>query len=66
MLILDTTKAELKSKWKQMYRDRKEFETLDVSFWRGYYTGKMEYTAWLILNAREGGSNDRQQINSTH
>ena len=56
MITLDTTKAELKAKWKQMYQTRKKFGpngVLPSSANYGYFTGKMEYTAWLLLHSKE-------------
>lgn len=60
-LILETTRAELKTKWKQMYQIRKKFAPSGVlpSFTNyGYFTGKMEYTAWLLLNSKEVETNE--------
>lgn len=56
MITVATTKAELKAKWKQMYQTRKKFSAngaLPSLANYGYFTGKMEYTAWLLLNATE-------------
>lgn len=56
MIILNTTCDELKAKWKQMYRLRKVYGPLgampsDMNY--GYFTGKMEYTAWLLVNGQQ-------------
>jgi hypothetical protein len=56
MIILDTTKDELRAKWKKMYRKRKQVAAAGgygsgTNY--GYFTGKMEYTAWLLIHSRE-------------
>lgn len=56
MITVATTKAELKAKWKQMYQTRKAFApdgVLPGYANYGYFTGKMEYTAWLLLHSTE-------------
>lgn len=56
VLVLPTTRAELKDKWKRMYRERKKFGprgALPSGGAYGYFSGKMEYTAWLLLRSRE-------------
>jgi hypothetical protein len=66
MIILDTTKDELKSKWKQMYQTRKKFYQKYDSNVAGvasysYYKGKMEYTAWLLIHSREVDTESEEQ-----
>lgn len=61
VLILETNRDELKTKWKQMYRERKKFGpngALPSGGAYGYFSGKMEYTAWLLINAKEVETNE--------
>lgn len=51
MIVIDTTKAELKSIWKQVYRKCKNLSKDSMLY--GYYRGKMEYTAWLLVHSTE-------------
>jgi hypothetical protein len=55
MITLDTTKTELKAKWKAMYQKRKKLDATSIMYY-GYFTGKMEYTAWLLVHAVEGNN----------
>lgn len=57
MITLDTTKAELKAKWKAMYQKRKGLDATNIRYY-GYFTGKMEYTAWLLVNGKESDNED--------
>jgi hypothetical protein len=52
-LVLQTTKAELKARWKQLYRDRKQCQEMQLAGWYSYYSGMMNELAWLILYTKE-------------
>ena len=52
-LILQTTKAELKARWKQLYRDRKQCQEMQLHAWGNYCRGVMSEIARLLLCAKE-------------